>query len=541
MDLQIQCPACSRRFHVHEDLTGKTVECGACDQRFKVSPETIIDNKERFYPGEHHDALLDRLGKKPPRKVQKVNFAQAEYTPDAEAEAVLPATAGQKIAVMVGISFFLLYTLVFVLGSGKGSVFQDVDMMKRLILTGFISLCSSVLIVFGAKGWRVRSFMFSSFLTACLVALVFVMPIHKLPSASEWVDTDKQGEHPPGDQEDLQGKGDDEVSEIKERVDYSPMQREIDKHTDLEKGFDGLSMVTGIYIGDIRENNVQVVQKFLQRKLALPKNEAPAAYPRNGGKDRFIVFSGMPQRFESFVKHCEVLGLVKTHPEIRLIEVELDKSVLAEPSPKVHRQMTDPTNSSYFLENLNQLSHVNLRRVKMAIERLASPPPEGVEIRKMPRMKEELIRLLREESDSELIGNVGHALRIWAKEDKEAVVTVGRIVISWSKSGRFIPASLVEYLLENGSEDSALVIDSLWVKSPERWSEYYAKLGSVVEGRLNFHVENSPDELKRSALGILRKIGTKKSLPILEKFKDHEDAEINILASRAILAIESRR
>ncbi|HBE97306.1 MAG TPA: hypothetical protein DDW68_09055 [Verrucomicrobiales bacterium] len=540
MDLQIQCPVCSRRFRVHEDLTGKTVECGACEQRFVVTSETVIEDRDKFYPGEHHDALLDRLGKKPPRKVQKVSFAQAEYTPDAEAEAVLPATAGQKIAVMVGIVFFLFYTLVFVLGSGKGSVFQDVDMTKRLILAGFVAFCSSLLIIFGAKGWRARSFLFSSFLTACLIALVFVMPIHKIPSAGEWAGDGSQNELP-GNGEDFSEQGEDEVSVVKRRVDYGPMQREIEKHANEEEGEDGLSMVTGIYIGDITENNVQVVQDFLQRKLSLPSNEAPAAYQRNGGKDRFIVFSGLVQRFESFVKHCEVLGKVKTHPEIRVIEVELDKSIFAEPSREVHRQMTDPNNPSYFVVNMEQLNHVNLRRVRLAVGRLASPPPEGVKIRKMPRMVEELIRLLREESDGELVDNVGHALQIWAKDDKEAVGTVGRIVVSWSKSGRFIPISLVEFLLENGSEDSALVIDGLWGKSPERWSEYYVKLGPMIEGRLTNHLETSPVELKKAALGILRKIGTRKSLPILEKYRDHQDEEIKILATRAISAIESRK
>jgi len=537
MDLQIQCPECSRRFHVHEDLTGKTVECGACDQRFKVSPETIIEDKNRFYPGEHHDALLDRLGKKPPRKVQTVNFAQAEYTPDAEAEAVLPASAGQKIAVMVGVGFFLLFTLIFVLGSGQGSIFQDVDMTKRLILVGFVSLCSTVLIFFGAKGWRVRSFLFSLFLTACVVALVFLMPIHTLPSAESWTETEEQ-ENPADDQDGL--PGDDEELSVKKRVDYRPMQREIDRHTE-ETGQDGLPMVTGIYIEDIKENNVQVVQEFLQRKLSLPSNEASAAYPRNGGKDRFVVFSGLAQRFESFVKYCEVLGEVKTHPKCRVIEVDLDKSVLAEPSREVYQQMTDPTNPAYFLLNMEQLNHVNLRRIKLAIERLSTPPPEGVEIRKMPRMVEELIRLLREENDSELVDDVGHALRIWAKDDKETVATVGRIVTSWSKSGRYIPTSLVEFLLENNSEDSAVVIDLLWAKSPERWSEQYAKLGSSCESRLVNHLETSPDELKKSALGILRKIGTKKSLPSLEKFKDHKDDQISILVARAISAIESRK
>lgn len=203
--------------------------------------------------------------------------------------------------------------------------------------------------------------------------------------------------------------------------------------------------------------------------------------------------------------------------------------------------MTDPTKPSYFLVNLDQLNHVNLRRVKLAVGRFASPPPEGVEIRKMPRMVEELIRLLREESDAELVDDVGHALKIWAKDDKETVTTVGRIVVSWSKIGRFIPTSLVEFLLENGSEDSALVIDSLWGKSPERWSEYYAKLGPVIESRLTNHLETSPDELKKAALGILRKIGTRKSLPILEKYTDHQDEEIKILATRAISAIESRK
>ena len=517
------------------------MECGACDQRFKVSPETIIENKDKFYPGEHHDALLDRLGKKPPRKVQTVNFAQAEYTPDAVAEEVLPASAGQKIAVMVGIGAFLFYSLVFVLGSAKGGLFQDIDVTKRLILAGFVSVSSSALIIFGAKGWRARSILFSTFLSSCLIVLVFLMPVEKIPSAESWSTSEgEDGDRSPSDKPTSPEETGDETG-VKGRVDYAPMQREIDKYTDEEKGIDGLSMVTGIYVEGISEIELMEVEQYLQRKLSLPKSEAPAAYSRKGGKDRFIVFSGIVQRFESFVGHCEALGTVRTHPNYRVIELTLNKELFANPSREVNRQLTDPKNPSFFNANLEMLGHVSLTRLKEAVERLANIPAE-VEIRKMPRMNDEFVRILREENDAELINNVGKALRIWAKGDDEVVSTVGGIVSRWSQKGRQIPTPLVEFLGENGSEEAALVIDRLWVKNPETWSELYASLGAeVAEGRLLFHLQGSPETLKKSALGILRKIGTEKSLPELEKLKAHENDEIQILAVRAISAIKAKK
>ena len=77
MNLQILCPACSRSFRVHEDLTGKTVECGACDHRFEVGPGAIMAEKSRIYPGEHHDVLLDRLSPTPVGETAPVNFQRA--------------------------------------------------------------------------------------------------------------------------------------------------------------------------------------------------------------------------------------------------------------------------------------------------------------------------------------------------------------------------------------------------------------------------------------------------------------------------------
>ncbi|HCI91173.1 MAG TPA: hypothetical protein DHV60_01285, partial [Verrucomicrobiales bacterium] len=64
--MKIQCPECSQRFDVTEDLLGKTVECGSCDARFDVTTDELVAEKKKFYPGEKRDSHLDRFGRNTP-------------------------------------------------------------------------------------------------------------------------------------------------------------------------------------------------------------------------------------------------------------------------------------------------------------------------------------------------------------------------------------------------------------------------------------------------------------------------------------------
>ena len=103
-----------------------------------------------------------------------------------------------------------------------------------------------------------------------------------------------------------------------------------------------------------------------------------------------------------------------------------------------------------------------------------------------------------------------------------------------------MPKSFVDYLTDNEAADTPSIVDLLWGKDPEKWSRQYENLGSSAESRLLFHLEESPLNLKKSAILILDKIGTSKSLPALQKLISSGDSEVKILAQDAIKSIKSR-
>jgi len=103
-----------------------------------------------------------------------------------------------------------------------------------------------------------------------------------------------------------------------------------------------------------------------------------------------------------------------------------------------------------------------------------------------------------------------------------------------------VPKSLVDYLNDNDSEETPLIVDQLWGQDPESWSQQYINLGSSMEPRLLYHLEESPLKLKKAALLILDKTGTSLSLPTLERMKSSSDAEVKILAEDAIGSIKAR-
>ncbi|MDA8975292.1 zinc-ribbon domain-containing protein [Akkermansiaceae bacterium] len=102
MNLQIECPACQRRFQVNDDLTGKTVECGACDHRFAVTEDTKVEERKKFYPGEQGGSGLDHFGRAPMRQDVPVTFQTAEYAQGMDAEVVHATSPIQTFASLGG-------------------------------------------------------------------------------------------------------------------------------------------------------------------------------------------------------------------------------------------------------------------------------------------------------------------------------------------------------------------------------------------------------------------------------------------------------
>jgi hypothetical protein len=188
--------------------------------------------------------------------------------------------------------------------------------------------------------------------------------------------------------------------------------------------------------------------------------------------------------------------------------------------------------------NLDELRSLTPGRVKNAVARLSSIV--DVELRYEEPIIREFLNILASKNDPILLSDLGKALRIWAGDNKACVDTVSRKVTKLLDGKAIVPESLIGYLAENDAEKAPIIVDRLWSEDPEKWLNQYLLIGSVVEPRIILHLENSPLRLKKAAAILLAKMGTDKSLPILEKFNTSSDDEFKILVERAIEGIKAR-
>ena len=536
MKLKIQCPKCSKRFTVNENLIGKTVECGACDHRFSVEAESIIVERKKVYPGEHRgDDFLNKLGRDQSgggKEGRKGDFVEAtpRFTP--QVDSIMPSSAGQKIAFASGLGLTLLYAILFFIGSGEGGFFEDVLMEKRLILGGFVAFLGAALIIMGAKNWRIRAIFLAIFLVAGLIGLVLVRPVHHTPYADvNTLDANHSGAEVVEEILD--------EAEIKARVGYLGMQRKLDDMI-TKHGAEGEKYVVGIFIEDLSGSAFHEIEKYLLKALSIPPTEGISRYRRNGEKDSLLVISGVPMDFDTVVRRCDPrLGNATTYPEHRLIDLKLSGTLFTVPSGDQLTKLTDSEHPAFFSRNLDELKALDPVRVGDAVARLANVRPD------IPRLHEdkivpEFLRILSKEEDPKLLSDLGKALRVWASGQAACVELVAKNVKKWMADDVVVPKSLVDYLNDNDSKDAPVIVDQLWGQDPELWSKQYMALGSSMESRLIYHLEESPLKLKKAALLILNKTGTSLSLPTLERMKSSSDAEVKILAEGAIRSIKAR-
>jgi len=538
MNLQIQCPNCTKRFTVHEDLTGKTVECGACDHRFPVKSESIIVERTKFYPGEHKDDFLDRLGKKSPlekRGDEAVPMPRTRTQASMpQVDAIMPPSPGQAIAAGVGVSMFLFYGLIFFFGSSQGQIFQDVDLASRFLLGGFVSLLGGGLIILGAKNWRAKGAMTAVILVAALLAMIAIRPVHMTPSGV--VDED------PVEQPDTASTASDEaprgLDDVVGKADQKALEREIARQSAKLDGRPAKNYVTGIYIADLLETQYQAIERYFRRNLEIPKSEALLVYKRNNDQDRFIIISGVPMDFDTMVRHCELIGRATSYPEARIIDVRISATIFQEPGKDLLEKLNNVEHPAFFSQNLNELRNIDFERVSEAVRRL-SRVPAGLELSLEEQIIVELLRLAAQEDDPTFLSDTGKALEVFAKGSKAAVAKINRLVPFWMENGVSVPKSMVDFLIENDPGAIAL-IDRLWAASPGEWDEHYAALGSQIEDRLIYHLQKSPIELQRAATSLINQVGTKKSVPALTALASADDPDLRILVARALNTVKNR-
>nr|MBR9809974.1 hypothetical protein [bacterium] len=533
MNQQIECPKCSKRFTVNDDLSGKTVECGACDHRFLVKEELIFVERPKVYPGEkikRDDDFLSRLGRDLPASESNRKEQSLGIGGQPRVDAIMPAGAGQNIAVGAGISFLCLYAFIFSLGTSDGGIFQDMAREARYALGGFVCLVAGGLMLFGAKNWRGKAFLLLLTFGGALFALILVRPVHLTPETVQVLTPKLSLDEPEIDP----------IAEIKKKSGYKVIERNL---KNLEDDFGGLASqhLVGIFIEGLTSSQFHSIEKYFKIELKIPPTNAISRYLRNNrGKDSLIVVSGFPIDFDKVVQICDPrLGRATTYPDLRLIHLELSALHDSKVTDDLREKLSNPQHPSYFNENLNELRALDPLRRKDAVSELAEISP-NVELRYSDEIIAEFIRLIRNETDDQLLSDLGRALLIWAQDNPVAVDVVSEKVEQLIKLDSNVPVSFIDFLVKANAEKAPLFIDTLWSIKPEVWTSQYIALGVSAEKRMIFHLNGPSIRITKAAASVLASIGTEMALQSLAKYQSSSDSELKALVARAIAAIKSR-
>ena len=327
--------------------------------------------------------------------------------------------------------------------------------------------------------------------------------------------------------------------ELKTRVGYQAIERKL---RGLEDKFGDAAPqhLVGIFIEDLASSQFHNLEKYFQIELKIPPTEAISRYPRNGERDSLIVISGFKLDLDAVVRVCDPrLGRATTYPELRLIELKLSALHESKLTDDLRNKLSNPAHPSFFKENLNELRALDQLRRRDAVREL-SEIPASVELRYGEEIVTELIRLTRNETDPQLLSDIGRALLIWAKDSPVAVDVVTEKIEKWLESKSNVPASFIDFLVEANGEKAPLLLDMLWSEDPEVWSGQYIALGVAAEKRMIFHLDGPSIRLKKAAAFVLASIGTERALPSLSKYQEVSDNELKVLVERAIAAIKAR-
>ena len=184
--MRIKCPECSQKFDITEDFLGKTVECGSCDSRFKVSDEHIIQDKEKFYPGEKRNKALDAFGKATAAVNVPVAFKQASYQPDVSAESVGPPRPRRTLAAIFGAAVLIAVIVIFLLAGGKEGRLRDMETVNRFIFVGFSALIGGGLLFYGTAKSKKLGWLVGLVLCSAVLSLPVIFPAN--PTSTTVID-----------------------------------------------------------------------------------------------------------------------------------------------------------------------------------------------------------------------------------------------------------------------------------------------------------------------------------------------------------------
>ena len=523
MTLRIQCPACQRQFKVNEELKSRTVECGACEKQFVVNDDAIVHERERFFPGDNKKPGLDHYGRAPSSSnTPQVQFATANYNESATAADVIPPAAQRLVAGVVGTVILALYVVVLMFGSQSNGLLSDMEREKRIILSAFIALVGTALVCYGGVRRRKLAALGGVGLAFLVVVLSIVLPQSGSGDAPSL--SGSETPIPPIEDQPEEEKTKFSEAEARVKMGYEPVERAIERI-----GFDS---VVALWVPSMGLRFRYQVQRYLQRKIGT--GERPAFYTR--GKGGLIVIEGTELKMAEIVPLVERFARVDDqYVNLRVLRIVIEGKHLLEPSADYESKLNDKTHESYLALNRAELDHIDIDRVKDAAQRLASVAPS----RFRPQIADKLVELLEEGTDFEFRTTVCNAIMVWSVPDEGAEAVVARVAEELIAKGERMPRNMIRFLVSRRYPDANSLLKRLWEDKPIDWETTMLDSGSEIESVVLPHILNKNAAVQRSALVILRRVGTESSLADLRKALEtaNEDNDLKHLIEQAIQGI----
>lgn len=521
--LSIRCPDCGQKFKVGPELSGKMVECGSCDHRFRVTDEVVV-RQRKFYPGEHRDPSLRRFGRVPMKNVPSPSFQTVDPPPlDDQAPPPEPVSPLRGVLGLAGVAVALVIALLLMFGGAPGRVLHGAPMDKRLVLAAFGTLLAGLLLFAANPRARGRAVAGGGVIAAVLFGLPFWFS-EGLPERQDEANQRPATVPEPQDTSEPETR----YADLKYQVGYNKLEEALSQYG--ESGVANDKTAYGIWLRGLRLSHKQQVEDFLKRQTSAAGETWIYSRPPS---EYLLVLDQVAPGIEAVAELCRRFGKVKrTWPELHLIEVEVDGQAFVQGPLDKLQDSDDP---SFYELNRRELESIDLNRVAAAVQRLASAEPRLYRRDIVARLQE-----LIEFGDDELKSETARALKTWAQEGDGSVEIVRRVARDFFERQRTIPRSLVEFLVTRRDPEALDLMHELWRSDTSEWEALYGDMGTLIEDDVLQALPDLRPINKFSAVRLLRRVGTAKSLPALEAEKSGAVAEMQELISQAVTAIRNR-
>ena len=506
---------------------GKMVECGTCDTLFEVN-EDALTKKRKIYPGERTKNSTNSFVKISHTTTNNnVNFETASYN-NLDSKYAQPRSFSKSLSIAAGVTLLLLFILLFSLGGREGGFLQDIDNSKRYILSGFIALIGTILILLGSRN-KIKGLLTSIVLGGGLAAMPIIFP--EVTNSINPSDLTLIPDSPPLIEENFDDNFTKRLETYKIGIGFDIIES-LRKEAPAGK-------VKAIILLENKIQYLDSILPYLERVLNLEKTPASYSFGREiDGKPITLLTMSTEVKFDEVFELTKRFGkpmeMNDIHSALEVIEVTVDKEALA---PPLAETTTNPLHPEYFNVNYLELKSIDRSRQLSAAERLRSGEYLGRQA-DISKLLASQITVTDHELSEQFISTLNNWTTPQYKTDGQ-VLDYAKKVAGTNDMSR----SVMDYLVDRKVPGAADIFAKQWAttKGGLLWASYLIEAKNVGEDAVLKALPNIGDSHYKSAASILSKVGTARSIPSLNIAISKANAENKKYLKAVIDEIKSRQ